>query len=139
VKVTTAMLADAASVENGKLYVHGGGWSVINAAQLPVAHPTMALALVFRVEYTEALEDLPVTIDLLDEDDHPLGPRVEGIIHIGHPPRTRPGTPAFVPQAIRFNMVQFEREGGYRFRVMVREEEVASVPFRVSLQPRPGQ
>jgi hypothetical protein len=138
-EVSTAMLADAAAVENGKLYVHGGGWSVINATQLPVVHPTMALALVVKVEYTEALEDHPITIDLLDEDDQAIGPKVEGIIHVGHPPRTRPGTPAFVPQAIRFNMIRFEREGGYRFRIIVRDEEVASIPFRVSLQPGRAQ
>jgi hypothetical protein len=133
--VTTAMLADAASVENGKLYVHGGGWSIIHTTQLPVVHPTMALALVFRVEYTEALEDHPIAIELLDEDDTQLGPRIDGIIHVGHPPRTRPGTPAFVPQALRFNLLRFEREGGYRFRVTTGDDEVASVPFRVALQP----
>lgn len=130
-EVTTALLADAASVENGKLYVHGGGWSVINSREFPVTHPTLALALVFRLEYTEALEDHPVSIELLDEDDQALGAKVDGVIHIGHPPRTKPGTPAFVPQAIRFNMVTFEREGGYRFRISAGEDEVASLPFRV--------
>ena len=131
VEVATAMLADAATVENGKLYVHGGAWSVINARSFPVTHPSLALALVFRVEYTEALEDHPIAIELLDEDDHALGPRIDGVIHVGHPPRMKPGTPAFVPQAIRFNLVPFEREGGYRFRVTVDGEEIASVPFRV--------
>lgn len=135
-EVTTAMLADAASVENGKLYVHGGAWSVINTRELPVTHPSMALALVFRVEYTEALEDHPIAIELLDEDDQSLGPRIDGIIHVGHPPRMRPGTPSFVPQAIRFNNISFEREGGYRFRVSVRDEEVASVQFRVLRSPQ---
>lgn len=136
VEVTTAMLADAATVENGKLYVHGGAWSVINARDFPVTHPSMALALVFRVEYTEALEDHPIVIELLDEDDRPVGPRIDGIIHVGHPPRMRPGTPSFVPQAIRFNSLRFERDGGYRFRVAVHDEEVASVPFRVVRSPQ---
>ena len=130
-EVTTALLADAASVENGKLYVHGGGWSVINSREFPVTHPTLAIALVFRVEYTEALEDHPVSIELLDEDDQPLGAKVDGVIHVGHPPRTKRGTPAFVPQAIRFNMVTFEREGGYRFRIGAGDEEIASLSFRV--------
>lgn len=133
------MLADAATVENGKLYVHGGAWSVINARELPVTHPTMALALVFRVEYTEALEDHPIAIELLDEDDRSLGPRIDGVIHVGHPPRMRPGTPSFVPQAIRFNMLRLEHEGGYRFRVAVHDEEVASVPFRVLRSPQQTQ
>lgn len=133
-EVASAMLADAASVENGKLFIHGGGWSVIHAKELPVTHPMLALALVFRVEYTEALEDHPIAIELLDEDDQSLGPRIDGVIRVGHPPGTRPGTPAFVPQAIRFNLIRFEREGGYRFRITAGEKELASIPFRLSLQ-----
>ena len=140
VEVTTALLADAATVENGKLYVHGGGWSVINTRELPVTHASMALALIFRVEYSEALSDHAISIELLDEDDQAIGARVDGVIHVGHPPRTRPGTPAFVPQAIRFNLLRFEREGGYRFRVSVSGEEIASVPFRLLRQQKaPGQ
>lgn len=137
-EIASAMLADMASVENGKLFIHGGGWSVVNTTELPVTHSSLTLALIFRVEYNEALEDHPVTIDLLDEDDTALGPRVEGVIRVGHPPGTRPGTPSFVPQALRFNMIRFESEGGYRFRVSAGEEELASVPFRVSLQKRSG-
>jgi hypothetical protein len=30
-----------------------------------------------------------------------------------------------------FNMLNFEHEGGYRFRVTMEERELASVPFRV--------
>jgi hypothetical protein len=132
-ELTTALLADAASVDNGKLYVHGGAWTVINAADLPVTHPSIALALVFRVEYTEALENHQVAVELLDEDDQPLGPRVEGTIQVGHPPGTRPGTPASVPQALRFNLITFQREGGYRFRVLTDGRELASIPFRLVL------
>lgn len=132
------MLADAATVENGKLYVHGGGWSVIHSRDFPVTHPSMSLALVFRVEYTEALEDHPVTIELLDEDDREMGPVVRGTINVGHPPRMKPGTPAFVPQAIRLNLITFEQEGGYRFRISVDGEEIASMPFRVMQSQGPG-
>lgn len=135
-QVTTALLADAATVENGKLYVHGGGLTVFHAKQLPVTHPSMALALVFRVEYTEALRDHEITIELLDEDDHRIGSPISLLLNVGHPPRTPPGTPMFVPQAIRMNLVRFEREGGYRFRVRAGSGELASVPFRVALRPR---
>jgi hypothetical protein len=129
--VTTAMLADAASVEGGKLFVHGGAWDTINVPAVPAVHPTMALVLVFRIEYHQALADIPITIELLDEDDQPFGPRLEGVINAGHPPRTRPGTPTFHPLAMAFNMLPFEHEGGYRFRVTSRDAEIASVPFRV--------
>jgi hypothetical protein len=130
-RATTAMLADAARVEGGKLFVHGGGWDSITVPAIPAVHPCLALVLVFRVEYSEALEDIPIVIDLLDEDDQPMGPHIEATLNAGHAPRTKVGTPTFVPQTISFNMLPLNRAGGFRFRVMSRDAEIASVPFRV--------
>jgi hypothetical protein len=130
-KVTTAMLADAASVERGKLFVHGGGWDNIDVGGIPSIHPTMALVLIFQIDYNEALADIPIIIELLDEDDKPLALRIEGKINAGHPPRTRRGTPTFHPLALPFNMLTFDHEGGYRFKVTSGDDELASVPFRV--------
>jgi hypothetical protein len=130
-EAATAMLADAARVESGKLYIHGGAWDTIDVGSVPAVHPTMALALVFRIEYNEALADIPFVIELVDEDDRPVGPRIEGVINAGHPPRTRRGTPTFQPLAMTFNMTSFDHEGGYRFKVTSGEDELASVPFRV--------
>jgi hypothetical protein len=137
-QVTTAMLADAARVENGKVYVHGGGWDTINASSFPTTHPSLALVLVLRVEYTEALEDIPFAIELVHEDGSLMGPRGEGTLNVGHPPGTKRGTPTFVPQAITFNLLQFESPGGYRFRISSGEQELASVPFRLVAQRQPS-
>ena len=134
-EATAAMLADAASVENGKLYVHGGGWDVINVGTTPTLHPTMTLVLILRIEDSEALADIPIVIELLDEDDQPFGPRIEGVVNAGHPPRTRRGTPIFHPLTMPFKMIPFEHEGGYRFRVTSGEDELASVPFQVRIAP----
>ncbi len=134
-QVTTAMLADAASVERGKLFVHGGGWDNIDVAAIPAVHPTMALVLIFQIDYGEALDDIPIVIELLDEDDKPLELRIEGKINAGHPPRTRRGTPTFHPLALPFNMLTFDHEGGYRFRVTSGDDELASIPFRVRTMP----
>jgi hypothetical protein len=130
-RVTTAMLADAATVERGKLFVHGGGWDTIDVAAVPATHPTLALVLIFRIEYDEALADIPILIELLDEDDKPLELRLEGKINAGHPPRLRPGTATFHPLALSFPMLAFEHEGGYRFRVTSEGRELASIPLRV--------
>jgi len=130
-QITTALLADAARVESGKLFVHGGAWDTIDVATIPAVHPTMALVLVIRVEYSEALSDIPLVIELIDEDDKPIGPRVEGIINAGHAPRTKRGTPTFQPVAMTFNLIAFDHEGGYRFRVSTGDHELASIPFRV--------
>ncbi|TMK87338.1 MAG: hypothetical protein E6G44_00360 [Actinobacteria bacterium] len=133
-RATAALLADAARVENGKLYVHGGAWDTIAVDAFPATHPTMALVLVYRVEYSEALTDWPIVVELLDEDDRPVGPRLDGTINAGHPPGTIRGSPVFIPQSITMNLLPFEKGGGYRFRVSSGDSELASVPFRVTSQ-----
>src|SRR5437660_1761291 len=118
------MLADDAAVLDGKLYVFGGGWDSVQVASVPVTLARVALALVVRVEYNEALRDLPIQIELLDEDDQRLGPPIQGFLNAGHAPRTRPGTPVFVPQALRFENLRIEAPGGYRFRVSSEDDEL---------------
>jgi hypothetical protein len=130
-KLTTAMLADAAVVESGKLYVHGGGWDSISVQSVPSTHPTMALALIIRIEYAEALKDLPLSMELLDEDDTPAGPRLEATINVGHPPKSRLGAPTFLPVQWTLPMLELPRAGGFRFRICSGETELGSVPFRV--------
>ncbi|MGI8610586.1 MAG: DUF6941 family protein [Candidatus Dormibacteria bacterium] len=130
-QVTTALLADAAAVLNGKLYLHGGGWDSIYAAAFPTTQPAMALAFVFRVEYSEALVDIPFVIALVDEDENDAGPRFEGKLNVGHPPGMKAGTPLHIPQAMTLNMLQFSKPGQYRFTIRSGDKELASVPFRL--------
>jgi hypothetical protein len=134
-RLTTGLLADAAAVENGKLFVHGGGWDRITVAQLPAIHPSLALVLVFQVEYDEALRDLDVTIDLVDEDQQPSGVHITGVLNVGHAPRTKRGAPTFVPQAITIQQLELGHAGRFRFRITSSGEELGNVPFEVHHQP----
>ena len=136
-QITTALLADAAQVANGKLFIHGGGWDVIHAVGFPTTQPTMALALVFRVEYSEALVDIPIRIELLDEDEREAGPSVDAKLNVGHPAGMKAGAPMFVPQALTLNMTPFAKPGEYRFKISSAQQELASVPFRLTTLP-PG-
>jgi hypothetical protein len=129
--VTAAMLADAAVVQGGKLYIHGGGWDSIRVEALPAMQPTMAIAWIFRIEYSEALEEISVVVELLDEDDTAIGPRLEATLTAGHPPGSRAGAPIFVPLQWTLTQVELPAAGGYRFRIWVGDRELASVPFRV--------
>lgn len=133
------MIADAAAVERGKLYIHGGGWDTIWVPNFPATHATMALALLFRIEYSEALKDIPIVVELVDEDNHPIGIKVEGKINVGHAPGTKPGAPIFVPQQITLTLLPLQKEGEYTFRITSGTEELGSVVFRVALAaPMPG-
>jgi hypothetical protein len=134
-ELTTAMLADAAIVQAGKLYIHGGGWDSISVESLPATHPTLALALILRIEYAEALQDIPLLIELVDEDDAHLGPRLEAVINVGHPPGSRPGAPTFMPIQWTLNIVNLPRAGGYEFRISSGENRLGFVPFRVIHRP----
>lgn len=136
-ELTRTLIADAAVVQGGKLYVHGGGWDTIQATALPVTHPSLALAFVMRVEYLEALTDIPFLIELVDDDERSLGVKLEGTVRVGHPAMHQPGSPVFVPQAVTFNLLQFTRFGTYRFRISSGGATLAEAPFRV-LQTRAG-
>jgi hypothetical protein len=130
-ELTRVLIADAAAVHGGKLYIHGGGWDAVQANAVPVTHPSLALAFVLRVEYSEALTDIPIVIELLDDDEKAAGAKIEGKIRVGHPAIAQPGNPVFVPQAVTFNMLQFTKYGTYRFRISSGATTIGEAPFRV--------
>src|SRR3954453_20754358 len=109
--VSSAMLADAAHVSEAKLYIHGGAWDSITASSLPVVQPSMALVLIFQLEWDEALDPQPFTIALWDEDNQPAGFRAEGSVSAGHPPGASRGAPLTVPQQLTLGGLKFERAG----------------------------
>ena len=137
-KLTAALLADAARVESGKLYVHGGGWDVLWSPTAPATHPSMALVLLFRFEFSDALENTPVTIELLDDDNARMPFRLEEQLNVGHPAGSARGSAIFVPQAITISQLVLPKYGGYEFRVTSRQDELASVPFRLAPATQPG-
>ena len=134
-ELSAALLADAAKVVEGKLYVHGGGWDRITAATYPARHLSMAAVLVFRVEYDEALTGQPITISVHTEDGKPITPAVKHEINAGHLPGTLRGAPSFVPFTLTMNLLEFKKPGGYYVRVMHEEEEMTRIPFMVQLPP----
>jgi hypothetical protein len=132
VKATTALLADAAAVEaSGKLYVHGGGWEQIFVHKVPAVHPSLALVLVFELSWDESNEDIPVHIELIDEDGHPVGIEAEGTLNVGRPPGVKKGGPLQAPLVLPLHAVTFQKLGGYQFRVTSGDAELVTVPFRV--------
>jgi hypothetical protein len=129
-ELTTAMLADGAHQADGKLYVLGGQWDRLIMASFPAQHPTMALVLVIRVEYTEALRAVDLRIDLtLDGEPRGMSARVR--FETGHAPGSAPGAPSFVPLALTFNSVTFTAPGRYEWVVKVGDNELGRVPLAV--------
>mgnify|MGYP001812899474 CR=1 FL=1 len=130
-RFTTAMLADAAQVQGGKLFVLGGGFDTISARSLPVVHRALSVALVAEVGPDERHRDLEITIILIDEDGNEMGVEAKGKLRVGAPPNLPPGSSSIVPIVSPFYNIRFPEAKGYAFVVTFEEEELARVRFRV--------
>jgi hypothetical protein len=86
------ILADAAQVQGDKLYMLGGGWSVVWARQFPVAHP-MTVAIGVLVSWQETNQRHQFRLEILSADGESKA-NVEGEFEMGRPP----GLPAGVAQ-----------------------------------------
>lgn len=125
------MLADAAQYVQGKLYILGGQWDRLNASQLPVQHPSMAVVAVLKIEYSEAPKNCTVHIDLMI-DGNAVGPKAIAQLAVGHAPGLKHGAPQFAPIAATFNNLLFERAGRYEWVVSVDSEVLGQIPLEVA-------
>ena len=136
-ELTTAMLADGAHQVGGKLYVLGGQWDRLAVSNFPAQHPTLAVVLVLKVEYSEALDRHNLNVQLT-LDGQPLDAKAAGDLITGHAPGQARGAPSFVPMALTFNNLVFETPGRYEWVVAVDKAELARVPIEVVQGTAPG-
>jgi hypothetical protein len=115
------MLADAAQAVGGKLYILGGGWSILYA-DMPYA-----IALKIEVPWIEATAEHTFKLELLDADGQPvLGPdgetpmaTVEGTFQTGIPPGVRHGVPLDAVAAIPVPPIPLEAGHYYEWRLTI--------------------
>ncbi|MDK1010537.1 MAG: hypothetical protein QGM46_01125 [Actinomycetota bacterium] len=134
-KLTSVMLADAAQVQSGKLFVLGGGFDTISVKSLPATHRNLSIAMVAEVGPDERQRDLELHISLIDEDGAPVGVEAKGMLRVGAPPNLPPGSPSVVPIVSPFHNITFPAAKGYAFVVTLDDTELARIPFRVVLAP----
>jgi hypothetical protein len=145
-----AFLADSVVVADGKLYVQGAGWNVINATKVPARHDRVGIGFIVRVPYTATNQEHKFELRLEDADgkqltfgDDPQGKgRIEalgGQFNVGRPPTLKPGDEQVVPFAVNINALPLERAGNYRFVISIDGDDTKELPFRVMLvqQPKP--
>jgi hypothetical protein len=134
----TVLLCDSAQAVGGKLFILGGGWSQVWAAQ-PI---TMALAIKLVVPWDLANQRLSLAVRLLTEDGQPVpaptGSNVEVSwqFEVGRPPGLPPGTGLDATMAIPIQGLPLG-PGGYEWRLEVDGEVLRTVPFRVLSGPPP--
>lgn len=100
------LLCDAAQVADGKLYILGGGWSIVGPDPMPCA-----VALKIDVDWTEAGRPHHWELYLVDEDGQPVlfdtpegvhPTEVKGDFTVGRPETLREGSPIDVALALNF-------------------------------------
>ena len=131
------VLADAAAAENGKHYIHGGGWDTIQATSFPAHHPALSIAVRFRIPWTDTNQPHEISIDVIDDDGNSILPAPHVIqMNVGRPPTIPAGEDQVVPVAFNFVGVRFDRPGHYAAVVRVDGDDRARAPFRVAEAPR---
>jgi hypothetical protein len=96
----TMLLADAAQVADGKLYILGGGWSMTGPMEVP-----SAIAIKIEVPWDQANRQHHFDLELFDSDGQTVkmgteAVRIQGQFETGRPAGLAPGTPLDVPLAI---------------------------------------
>jgi hypothetical protein len=129
----TMVLADAAQVADGKLYVLGAGLTSVGPAPQP-----LAVGLLLQVAWDRANVPHRWRLELLDEDghaapatDHPLV--IGGRFEAGRPAGSRSGVPLVVPLAVTFPPLPLTEGQGYLFQLTIDDRSRPSwrLPFWV--------
>jgi Family of unknown function (DUF6941) len=137
----TMLLADSAQAVDGKLYILGGGWSVIGP------EPSIfGIAIKIEVPWDQSNVIHKLKLTLLDSDDQPIvgetpeGPKpieVHADFEVGRPAGLKPGTPIDFPMAINFAPLPLEP--GQRFVWRLEIDGKTEPDWRVAFNTRPAQ
>lgn len=135
------MLCDAAQVADGKLYILGGGWSLIGPDPMPTG-----VAMKIDVDWSEVDRPHHWELYLLDEDGQPVnaetpdGPQaieVRGDFEVARPEAVPVGSPVDVALALNFGPLPLAAGGRYTWRLGIDgvSEEIWALDF--STRPTP--
>ena len=115
----TLLLADSAQAVDGKLYILGGGWSIIGPDPTP-----MAIAVKIDVPWDQTNRRHAWKLALLDSDWRPVTAEereieIGGEFEVGRPVWTKPGTPIDLPLAINISSLPLEPDTRYVWRLSI--------------------
>jgi hypothetical protein len=124
----TMLLCDSAEAANGKLYILGGGWSHLQAPNIPV---NIALAVMVQVPWNRTNEKHGLRAVLVTEDSESV--EIDGNpvgFEVGRPPGLPPGTTFNMPMVFNVGGLVLD-VGGYVWELYVNGQRLAQAPFRV--------
>jgi hypothetical protein len=118
----TMLLADYATVTEGKLTIVGGGWSITGPEPQP-----FGIAILIHVPWDQANTKHTLRLELLDSDgsavtvpteeegDQPIVFFDDVEFEVGRPPGLKPGTPLELPVAINSGPLPLETGSRYEW------------------------
>lgn len=124
------MLADAAATFEGKLYIHGGGFTRINAPAIPWVQPQLSIVIRLQVE-DDWKPDNELGLRLFDPDGASVLPPIVIPLPSEPPPAVPAGEEAYIQMVLGLGPIQFAQEGVYRFEVKLGEDVLRSMRFPV--------
>lgn len=136
-----AFLADQAQVENGKVYVIGGGITVLWRTDYP-APMGVTVVVSFAYHNMEAGSERGFKLQINDADGHEVAPPLEGTFSL--PPR-QAHVPGSVPLDAAFainiagNVPLIPGPGNYAIELMADGNHVRTLPFAVAVPPSPAE
>ncbi len=141
-----ALMAESVAVADGRLFVHGAGWSHLRLPGLP-AHPgRLGVGLLISVPTERAGDPIALSLRLTGPDGNPValvtGPHsetliaaeAEGTLVAEPPPEGTPLSAQLVPLAFNLDGLRIELAGTHELIVEVDGAEAARVPFAVMVE-----
>lgn len=139
----TAILANHAETAEGRLYLSGGGFSVVPfppGTQAPW-QISLGLAIIVNVDWNETNQQRTMVLDLVDEDDQPVplgdgsaSMHAELPFNVGRAAGAFEGDEQTIIFALNFAALPLAKLGKFNFRIQVAGEVVERVPFRALVQ-----
>lgn len=132
-RVDYLIVADAAQIATGKLFLLGGGWNQHRVRSLP-ADVNVGIAVGVRVDWNETNVRRKIEVLVQDGDGNQLL-RVEGQFETGRPAGIPQGASQLVQIAAN-GRVKIPAAGSYQAVASVDGEELQRVPFYVTAPAR---
>lgn len=128
----TMLLCDSAQSIGGKLFILGGGWSILKRTGQPM---TMALAVKLEIPWSQSNERHVIEAVLLTSDGDAVthegnDVRSSGEIEVGRPPGFKQGTPLDAAFVLTLQGLDLE-PGSYVWVLRAHDAVLARCPFQV--------
>lgn len=128
-EVEWVILADAADIVNGKLYIMGGGWDTFYVNEGFPARLQFGVAVALRVPWHETNHLHQVEVEFADQDGKVVG-QLGGHVEAGRPPGTPRGHSQRIQIAFRLDLT-FDKPGTLAVIAKTNGEESRRVSFNV--------